>query len=486
MASSNRAANRDASDRASDMLDFVLDDTSESTQQQRAEASAVSVELKKQQILEQESVRIKSRVLFITSDTHVFEKDSVAAQEYMSLEEVFDEVHVLVLGRPGTVPGNQEAVRLSTRVWAYPLPVKFFLTVPFWARAYAADELTFTDGFRPDLVVARDPFESAIAGVFIANKYERLLQVQVTTDEWLDEDKFTKKDALNRWRLHFLKYALKRADSVRVATSQLQEAVKKVAPKQDDIAVLPRYFHTRELLSLSRTADTNLFPQFVFTIMAIGEFTVESTIYRVLDAVRVALQTPTVGLVVIGDGPLREQFKQRAQLFGIQKQVLFLGKVEDYTDHLRSADVLMVTDTDTASDDLVVKAAALGVPMIMAKNQLRTDLFEDGHNAFLCDPDATHEFTTQLRKFLNANALRVQFSEGGREVVRTRIEEDPRMYRLSYRNTIEDMLYKASAEESGKAAAAVAVATPAVVEMDGIPMRVPQEMREEMDPSVDR
>ncbi len=470
--------NRDATERAGEALDFILDDTSSVTAERRASSSAISVELKKEKILADEFTRLKSRVLFITNDVGVFTKDTAVAREYADLEEVFDEVHVLVIGRPGTLPASPDAVRLSSRVWAYPLAPKFFFSIPFKARAYAADELTFTDGFRPDLVVARDPFESAIAGVFIADTFERLLQVQIHSDEWLNEERFLARDKFNKWRLRFMRYALKRTDSIRVATEHLTNVIEPIAPKVKDIAVLPRYFKTRELLSLSRTPEKKLFKQFIFSMVAVGDLNASSTMFRVLDASRMALQTPTIGLVVIGEGPLIDQFRQRTVLLNISNQVVFLGKVNDYTEHLRSADLLIVTDTDAASDELVVKAAALGVPMVMARTQLREDLFVDGRDAYLCEPEATLEFTDKIRKFLNANALRLQFSENSREVVRTRIEEDPRMYRLAYRDTIEHMLYKASADEAGKAAAAAAVVSgPALVQMDGMVMRVPEDMR---------
>lgn len=470
----------DVSARAEGVLDAVLDQTSDVQRVAAQQQAPISGELKKQKVLMDESGRLKSRVLFITNDVGVCTADSAAAREYTDLETVFDEVHVLVLGRPGVVPDTEgEAIRLATHTWAYPLAPRFFFMTPYAARSYVSDALTFTDGFRPDLIVAREPFEAAAAGVFIANKFERLLQVHATDDVWLNEERFLAADKLNKRRLRFLRFALKRADSLRAGTTALKEALQKLAPKKlDDIAILPRYFRTRELLALPREPEQKLFSQFVFTLLAIGEMNAQSTLFRVLDAARMALQTPTIGLVLLGDGPLKQQFRDRAQLLGIAKQVLFRGKVEKPVDELRSADVLVMTDTDTASDELVLQAAALGVPLIMAKNQLRTDLFVDGRDALLCDPEDTLCFTKAIRKFLNTNALRVQFSTNGREIVRTRIEEDPEVYRRALRDSIEYMLYRANLTADAAAAATTAQAVkPAVVDVDGIAMRVPEEMR---------
>ena len=90
--------------------------------------------------------------------------------------------------------------------------------------------------------------------------------------------------------------------------------------------------------------------------------------------------------------------------------------------------------------------------MILARNALRDDLFTDQQDAFLCDTEATVDFSQKLTKFINTNSLRVQFAENARDVVLTRIEESPEMYQLAYRDSIEaalNMAYKEPEEGEG-------------------------------------
>lgn len=472
----------DASAKAEAVLDRVLTDTSTETILRKESEGAVAAELRKQRLLEAESTRAKSRVLFVTSDVSVCEKESAAALRFTALADVFDEVHVLVIGRRGTLKAQDEAIRLGPATWVYPLVPYFFVQTPFAARALARDELEFADGFRPDLVVALDPFESGVAGLFIADHYDRPFQVHLDSEDWLNIDKFRKEAKENTWRLRFLHYTLRRTTSVRVATESLKQTIAKYYKHIDDLALLPRFYHTRELLSLPRETSVDRFPQFVFTILTESDLDASSTVYRVLDAARMALQTPSIGLAVLGDGPLKEQFRQRAALLKIDRQVMFVGKQTDDIDYLRSADVLVVTDTTTKSDDLIIRAAALGVPIIMAKTPLRNDLFKDGTDAFLCDPEDTLAFTTKLRTFINTNALRTQFSENGREVIKTRIEEDPVLYRIAYRDSIEQLLFSA-AEREAKATVSAAVervgktvAAQQPVVVNGHEMKVPEGM----------
>lgn len=464
----------DPSVRAEVALDRMLDETSVATVSARANTAAVSAELRKQRILEAESTRVKSRILFVTTDIAVFTADSITARTFIDLQEVFDEIHIMVIGQRGALP--KETVRLAPSVWAYPLVTKFFIQIPFAAKGLAEEELEFADGFRPDLVVALDPFESGAAALFIADHFERPLQVHVRTDAWIQADKFLKADKYNPWRMRFMHYVMKRTDSVRVSTDSIKTALLARYKKITDLELLPRFFNTSQLLNLPARTEQKKYPQFVFTIMCVSELDAESTLFRALDAVRMSLQTPSIGFVVVGDGPLKQQFRDRAKILQIERQVIFAGSAVDYTEYLRSADVLLVTDTNAESDDLVIKAAALGIPMIMARTPLRVDLFKDGTDTFMCDPDDAFGFAQKLRTFINMNALRMQFSSNGREIIRTRIEEDPQLYRIAYRDSIERMLYVA-AEAAGIAAAAEAKPAPAPkpVIIDGNEMKVPED-----------
>ena len=439
----NNDAVFDPSNRAEGVLDFVLDETSEETQAKKTNEADVADELRRTQLLEQESKRVHSRILFITRDKRVLEESTQEQEYFKNLSEVFDEVHVLVLGlkkRP------TESIRIAQKVWAYPVVSRYMLQLPFSAVHTAKAQLLFTDGFRPDLIVALDAFESGAAGYLIARKYERALQVHI--DEDFTREEFQTADPLNKWRLRFAHFVCARISSVRVHTDVLRKVIAEQYPKIKDISLLPRYFNIQESLKYTPPATSGkLFPQFSFVILYVGELGVDSTLYRALDAVRALMRTKTVGMVVIGDGVSRGGFQERAEILGISDQVIFKKKVDDVLHHMHSADVLICTDTTSESESVVVKSAASGLPMILAKTTLRSDLFEDSEDAFLCTPDDVQEFSEKLIKFINTNAKRTQFAENARDVIQTRIEEDPVTYRMAIRDSIESVLYMKEREE---------------------------------------
>ncbi len=430
------------SDVAGDILDHVLHETSEITQREKKSEGTVANELKSKSVIDSESKRIQSRVLFITRDANVLESNSTAQNYLKNLEEMFDEVHIIVLGLSKR---NITIKRVSSKVWIYPTASKYFLQQPFKAYSIAKKQLQFTDGFRPDIVVAMDVFESGIAGYFIAKHFNRELQLHLTEDFY--NSSFKSDEKHNAKRLRFSKFLLKRAKNVLVSTDTLKYHIDKKYPKIKNISLLPRFFNLAETLSKSKIPQIKkIYSQFAFVILFVGTLDNRSTLFRSIDSARVILRTPSIGLVVIGDGPNKKEFQTRAKLLGIDTQIIFTSKVSDIVEHMQSSDLLICTDTNSESEETVITAAAAGLPMLIAKTELRNDLFTDGVDSFLCEPEDTQEFAGKLVKFLNKNVLRLQFSINAREVVSTRIEESPTMYRRTIRDLIEEVIHKAEDE----------------------------------------
>ena len=436
----------DQSATAEVFLDKILDDSSEETIQKKLNEAGVEEELKRERLIEEASSRMRSRVLFVTQKTDVFEKDSLAQRNYTNLQMVFDEVHVLVLTNEDI---KKESIRVAPKVWAYSASLKstFFIARP--ALAVAAKHLSFADGFRPDIVIALDPFESGVVGLKLAQKYQRVFQVHIFEDfmtpTFLEEKKENKK------RLGFAKKTLQATQSVRVESEHIKQKLETAFPNIKDVSLLPRFFNIKEITEAVATVEKKrLFPQYSFVILYVGTLDSESMLFRSMDAARKLLSTPSVGLVVVGDGPRKNEFLERAKILKIDSQIVFKKDAGDAIEYMQAADVMLLPDTSKDSEDTVIRAAAAGLPMVLARTALRDDLFVDGQDAFLCDPDDTFDFYQKLTKFINTNALRVQFAENARDVVLTRIQESPEMYQIAYRDSIEMVLYLEEAAQVEK------------------------------------
>lgn len=381
----------------------------------------------------------RTRVLFIGTDPVLMTAHTELRDKLISLTAVFDEVHLMVVSSNSHI--QQTTEKIGDRAWLYVVVAPHWWSVVKAVQRVATEQLQFSTGFRPDIVVALDPFIAGYAGQQLAEKYQRPFQLHLLHDYFTDIWKHTERHAT--WLLLLAHYVLKQTDSVCVTTESLREKIRQQFSHLSDPILLPRFYNIKSILELpGRTSVVKpaKLSHFKFIILYVGTLNHESTLFRVIDAARSVLRSPSIGLVVIGDGPMRRDFEQRAEIFGIKNQVVFEKSTIDVVSYMRAADILMCTDTTPESEEVVIKAAAVGLPILVARTELRSELFIDEATAFLCQPDDTIEFSQKLSKFLNTNAIRIQFSRDARQTVKDRLHEDPAVFKVAYRDAIESAL----------------------------------------------
>ncbi|MFT7507237.1 MAG: glycosyltransferase involved in cell wall biosynthesis [Acidimicrobiales bacterium] len=380
----------------------------------------------------QKKGRTRSRILFVTNNSEFLERDSEEQRHFCGLSDVFDEVHIIVLGLQRKQ--KEQTLRIAPDVWMYTTASKDFVQQTTDALSIAENQLKFTQGFRPDVIVALDPFESGIAAQHIAQKYKRTLQVHVLEDFY--RDSFLQEDPYNQQRLHHANQVLKQTSSVRVATDAIKQKIKTKFKRIKDVAQLPHRLTWQEVTETPQSDEVHQSP-FAFTLLFVGDLNQDTTLLMVLNEMCSLLRIPDVGLVVIGDGTAKEELREHTRLLHIDKQVLFLPSTVSITGHMQAADVLVCTDTDAKSEKVALQAAAAGLPTVMLHTPLREDLFTHKTNTFLCDPSDATDFSQKLLTCIKDVELRTQFAEKAKEMLRARIEEDSYMYGLAYRDSIE-------------------------------------------------
>jgi glycosyltransferase involved in cell wall biosynthesis len=425
----------DSSEYERSRLEYVL----EEERKEKDDTVYLSVEeaMKGDSVYEANSHRDITRVLFISQDESLLNPSQQSLDGYVNLADLFDEVHILIL-REGIVAKNP-ALRVDRNVWIYTAGNKNWWWTPVMGKLLIENQLVFADGFRPDIIVARDPYESALLAINIGKKYGRPVQIHVLEDYTKSE--FLKKNRHNRWRKYLPRFTIPRVESVRTSTRPLYEFIVKRFPVKD-VSILPRFNNYESLISVKSSLDLRAkYKPFVFIILYIGKLTHSSYLYRAIDAARFGLRNPHFGMIVIGDGPAKKEFEERAKILDIKEQVVFAGDIKDYVPYLKSANVLIVPDIDPESEEVVIKGAAAGIPMILARTPIREDIFTDGDSALLCVPEEVDEFSLKLNILMNDLPLRRHIVESAQDMIKSKFHDDTDLYKAAYRKSIEDVLF---------------------------------------------
>jgi glycosyltransferase involved in cell wall biosynthesis len=427
-------SNFDASTRASSELEYVL-----RNEKQKDEGKRISVEeaLKAPRVYHADTTRNVTRVLFISRDESLLNPELQSLDGYLNVRELFDEVHIVIL-REGIPPKNP-VLRASDNVWIYTAAAATWIGTPKAGVDLITKEMVFASGFRPDLIVARDPFESALVAHTISKRYNCPAQLHVLEDYTAAD--FTKRAPHNYWRRYIPRYTVGKFLSVRTATGGIENMISKKFTIPD-ISTLPRFQNYQLIAQTKATIDLReIYKPFLFVMLYIGKLNHESTLYRAIDAARFALRNKRVGLVVLGDGPAKGEFEKRAKLLGIEQQIVFEKMPADIVPYLKSASLLIATDTDTDSDEIVFKAAAAGLPLVMSRTPSRDDVFEHSVSGYLCEATDVQAFTDRISDVLNNVTLRKVFAERAQNAMEYKFHQDPEYYKEAYRTSIEQALF---------------------------------------------
>ncbi len=428
----------DATARGQAVLDYVLQEevAGESVVEDRV---SVAEARRGETQLDISSERDTTRLLFISRDVSLLNQTTQSLDGYLNLSDVFDEVHIVIL-QPGILTKNP-VLRVADNVWLYVASAKHAWLTPFVALELIKNHLVFAGGFRPDMIVARDPFECALVAYASGRFYDRPTQVHVLAD--FLRSNTSGAEPLSWWQKLLARFLVPRFLSVRTNTDQLRQTLTKKFPDIPDVATLPRFHDPRLIGAVPSATIKDIYRQFSVIVLFVGDFSHGGLAYQAIDMSRELLRNPRVGLVMVGDGPARAECMKRAELMGYKTQVVFEKRVDDIALYLHTADMLIMPDSTSESDEVIIQAAACGLPMVVARTPLRSDLFVDGESAFLFEGKNVTEGAHKLGRLLNENNLRRIFAESVTLVAETRLHDDPARYREAFRMSIEQAMLTA-------------------------------------------
>lgn len=131
-------------------------------------------------------------------------------------------------------------------------------------------------------------------------------------------------------------------------------------------------------------------PKDVPIIISCGRLGVEKNIDTLLDAFSLVAKAKDAALLLVGDGPLRERLKARAESLGIGDRTYFAGSVQpDLMPHMYAgADLFLFASLTDTQGLVLVEAKAAGLPAVAVGALGVKDMVAHGEDGFLCENDA--------------------------------------------------------------------------------------------------
>ena len=126
---------------------------------------------------------------------------------------------------------------------------------------------------------------------------------------------------------------------------------------------------------------------------------------------------PNIHLVIIGDGPERDNLEDRAAQSGIGHQIHFTGLVpyQNVPNYLSMADAFVTASVTEVHPLTVIEALARGLPVLGINSPGISDSITDGVNGFLCEEDLA-SFTAKMMRLVSDHQLRINMGKNAKKM----------------------------------------------------------------------
>lgn len=120
-----------------------------------------------------------------------------------------------------------------------------------------------------------------------------------------------------------------------------------------------------------------------------------------------------VEFILVGDGPLREQFEHEAQRLGLGEHVQFLGDRRDVTSILASLHVSVLPSASESLSNVIIESMAAGVPVIANNVGGNTELVSADRGVLVTAGD-DEALANAIERLLRDANLRAQFGHNAK------------------------------------------------------------------------
>jgi 1,2-diacylglycerol 3-alpha-glucosyltransferase len=216
------------------------------------------------------------------------------------------------------------------------------------------------------------------------------------------------KDAIDNW----LKDYMRKCQHIIVPTESMRKVLAKNYGLINGVSVIP----TGLDLDPYRKADgervrTEMGWEDDLVMISVGRLAQEKNWLVLLDAAHMALQDhPKLRIVLIGDGPQRDELEEYVEEIGIEERVDFLGKVpfEEVPSYLKAADFFGFSSVSETQGLVSLEALAAGLPVVAVDATGTRDVVEDGQVGLLTENNA-ESLASGIVRLLNDENLMQKF-----------------------------------------------------------------------------
>ncbi|MEI9952476.1 MAG: glycosyltransferase [Pseudomonadota bacterium] len=156
----------------------------------------------------------------------------------------------------------------------------------------------------------------------------------------------------------------------------------------------------------------------------------KGTRYLIAAFARIARTLHDAQLVIIGEGPLRQELQSQAEATGVSERIHFLGGQPNRVvlERVRSAAIMCLPSVTAGSGDgeglgmVILEGAAAGLPIVTTRHGGIPEVIEDGVHGYLTEERNDEQLAARLSRLLTHEDERIAMGMAARANVRSKFD----------------------------------------------------------------
>lgn len=198
----------------------------------------------------------------------------------------------------------------------------------------------------------------------------------------------TSRQVIERWIADYMQHC----QHIIVPSESIRQMIEITYGIQGQMTVIPTGIDTRPYLA----ADGHAIRQKLHwsddtVLISVGRLAEEKNWPTLLDAVKIVFeQQANTRLVLLGDGPARQDLERYAKKLGIADRVTFTGNVpfEEVPNYLKAADLFCFASVTETQGLVTLEAMAAGLPVVAVAATGTSDILENDKEGLLTANDS--------------------------------------------------------------------------------------------------
>ena len=286
------------------------------------------------------------------------------------------------------------------------------------------------DGARFDIIYAQDPVSVGLPSLLAAKVLRRKFilkivgdyaweQFQVGGGEFVAPEKFQteKYDFVTEARRRTERWVAKRADKIIVPSKYLKKIVLMWGVPEEKVSVVYNAFDVPSKGFSKEEARRELGLEGP-TLISAGRLVPWKGFGDLVEIMPDLLKKiPNLKLVIIGDGPERENLKFKIKNLKLGEQVFLKGQLkhEEVLECLHSGDVFVLNTGYEGLSHQLLEAMAAGIPIVTTDVGGNPELIKNGESGFLVDYADKNELKNAIIDLYGNGELRDKFTVNARQ-----------------------------------------------------------------------